>query len=215
MRTRRSDLMQLLRSRLAELGISFATLGCAREIVVFGSCAAGLARPDSDLDILIVGPTRNIRRSGLDLIALGTSDVGRKKWLTSELASHVAAYGIWLRGRGDWKKRTRLTERSVRQKTQRVKRRIYALKANWNDLHPIFQDSCRRGVRRDLQRLALLRQREAIPATAILDTRWEQSSKHREDIAKIAESLKVDSRCFHECVGMTQDRPLPSRRTRV
>jgi predicted nucleotidyltransferase len=42
----------------------------AQELIVFGSYAAGVSEPESDIDVLAVGPRSRIARSGLDLISV-------------------------------------------------------------------------------------------------------------------------------------------------
>src|SRR5260370_5639721 len=76
----------------------------ADEVVVFGSRAAGVHSSSSDLDLLIISPNRRrLVATGLDCVLLTPEEVSDSFWLGSELASHVAAYGRWAKGAGEWR----------------------------------------------------------------------------------------------------------------
>src|ERR1035438_4380709 len=60
----------------------------ACEVVVFGSMAVGLERPDSDIDILCIGALDfKLKTNRLDLIAIPVAATRHSPWLESELAS--------------------------------------------------------------------------------------------------------------------------------
>ena len=102
-------LAQCVDRRLALVGTSLERLrSSVSQVVVFGSRAVGCTRPDSDLDLLIVGPCREHRSRALDVLAQSDAGVRGHAWLTSEIASHIAAYGVWLHGRPDWVSSVRL-----------------------------------------------------------------------------------------------------------
>src|SRR5216684_1984003 len=92
-------LMSLLMQRLDRLGIDGSRFSNeASEIIVFGSMSCGLQRPDSDLDVLCVGTTPGkVKRGMLDLIVVSPQETDDRVWRQSELAAHVAEYGIWLK----------------------------------------------------------------------------------------------------------------------
>src|ERR1700687_3574597 len=73
------------------------------EIVVVGSYAAGLHTTDSDLDVLCVGNGPRLKSRSLDLSWVSEKNICGDAWLGSELAGHIAKYGIWLRGEGHWR----------------------------------------------------------------------------------------------------------------
>ncbi len=117
---------------LSGVGVSITSLRrSAREIVLFGSRAAGVAGPLSDWDLLCIGcPSREqrwpsstatlaahssvrppflfselaadprVRRT--HLVWIDERSLGTQKWLESELAGHVARYGVWLHGKPRW-----------------------------------------------------------------------------------------------------------------
>ena len=104
----------LARSRIAlkpELHRFFASrpgrkcLNSSIEVVIFGSMSVGLQRPDSDIDILLVGNDEyRVKDKGLDLIAITRETTRSPTWLESELASHIAEYGNWILGTSSWKR---------------------------------------------------------------------------------------------------------------
>ncbi len=189
------ELNQLLASRLAKAGLHLECLDNAREVVIFGSYAVGANSRGSDLDVLAVGSTTRVKHCGLDLVSLSYADVQSQGWLGSELASHVAIYGIWVRGYGEWKTLAVLSENSKIAKTRRIERLLRAVVKGWDDLHPAFQSRYRRNIRREFQRLHLLQQLIPIPPTAILDRLWQADRPLQMDIVDIVSDLRMDSNC--------------------
>jgi predicted nucleotidyltransferase len=186
----------ILARRLAKAGLSLDLFNDAREIVVFGSYATGVNNPESDLDVLAIGCQRRIKRSGLDVIPLSVDYVQTLDWLESELASHVATYGVWLRGQGEWKACSALSARAFLAKSHRVKRLLHAVLKAWNDLPPTLRTCYRQNIRRELQRLQLLRCKVAVPPSAALDALWLRDHSTRSNLLRTARSLKVNKRCF-------------------
>jgi hypothetical protein len=144
-----------------------------REVVIFGSRAAGVHRRDSDLDVLIVGENKPGRRiPGLDIVHLLPKQVESSFWLGSELASHIAKYGKWLKSDGDWTRDAYLKPRAVQRKQQRVLSLLRNAEERWLRLHPIFQKRYATTIRRELLRLGLLQHQVPVPPTAALDSQW-------------------------------------------
>lgn len=144
----------------------------ATEIVVFGSRAAGVNQPSSDLDVLCFAQKkRKIKSRELDCLCLLEQSTLGLDWLGSELASHISEYGVWIVGRGEWRTSVRISGEAIAQKTRRVAALVGNVKLGWSKLHPEFHLKYKRMIRRELQRLELLRRHTAIPPTPILDAR--------------------------------------------
>src|ERR1039457_5418652 len=90
------------------------------ELVLFGSRAARVHSRESDLDILCIG-CENRRKSGrLDIVWRTAGEIEDPKWLCSELANHIATYGIVLRGSADWRSAVRVSGAAISHKERRV-----------------------------------------------------------------------------------------------
>jgi hypothetical protein len=148
----------------------------AREIIVFGSRAAGVHSPNSDLDLLCVSaaPGRRLKSGGLDLLWLRPEIIDSREWQGSELAGHVAAYGRWLHGPQDWKAEVFASPAAVQKKQRQLADRIQALEASWRGLAPAYRRRLFTLIRRDLQRLELLRRARPVLPTPLLDRDWER-----------------------------------------
>jgi Nucleotidyltransferase domain len=145
----------------------------AYEVAIFGSRAAGVHRPDSDTDLLIVTPhKRRIFAVGLDCVLLSPEEVGNSFWLGSELASHIARYGNWIKGVGRWRSNVQISDRAIVRKQKRISSLLNVVD-RWSQLHPIFHMKYRTMLRREVQRLMLLSTYETIPPTAVLDAEWQ------------------------------------------
>ena len=95
----RNQLLLLRAKRLLKQnGILWRELkDTAKEVVVFGSSSVGLNGLNSDLDLLLVGDGKRFKNRQLDVVWKTEQDVAGRRWLESELASHIAKYGIWLK----------------------------------------------------------------------------------------------------------------------
>jgi hypothetical protein len=145
----------------------------ASQIVLFGSGAAGLQTPDSDVDLLCVGENpKKIRSAKLDLIWISDEETRKEEWLGSELANHIARFGIWLHGGDTWSKGVYISENALQQKRRALRIRIKALRRSW----PILTEEFRRHhttlLRRDVQRYRLLDEGSPVPPTPFLDEEW-------------------------------------------
>jgi predicted nucleotidyltransferase len=180
-------LIRTLFERMSEDRRDLAHLECAREIVIFGSYAAALHTPESDIDVLCIGSGPRLKSHSLDLLWVPENKLDDDQWLGSELAGHIAKYGIWARGDGFW----RGTVFSGAHAIERKRKRIISLSRTathfWNRLHSIFQDQYDVSIRRELQRLALLVNHVQIPPTKVLDDEWVQGN--RESVFELRSSL--------------------------
>ena len=154
------------------------------EVVVFGSHAAGLQTPLSDLDVLVVskpGITLTFPpQSCIDLVLRTEDQVHSADWLKSELAGHIAVYGRWLHGAGSW--RVKALERlgkdsaAAEAKRRRIGRLTHSLRTHWDRLTPDFRVRNLTTLRREAQRLNLLESGVAVPPTRLLDNWAERDS---------------------------------------
>lgn len=150
----------------------------AVEIVLFGSRAQECEKPDSDWDLLCVG-TDSVRRIGdVHLVWIRPDQLLTPEWLGSELAGHVAAYGIWLLGAGTWRKQVFVSPLAVTRKEHLLRARIQALVRYADDLSASRRDYYGLRIRRDVQRLLILRDGEAVPSSPVLDRQWDESMSH-------------------------------------
>lgn len=99
----------------------------SEEIILFGSYAHNCEHPDSDVDMLFIGDGKRKSRKYFDFIWVKPSRVKSKSWLSSELALHIANYGIWIKGDGLWRKQTFFSHAAITKKKQRIFNRLLHL----------------------------------------------------------------------------------------
>ena len=168
----------IARSRVERAGISWSELESqATHIVIFGSFALSGATASSDLDILCVGKGKRIRSPELHLIWISPQRTTSREWLTSELATHVATYGKWIKGENTWALFKTPSEHALSRKKQRIYQRTLALFRHWNDLGSHYQYRHLLNLRRDLQRYALMKAGQAPIPKTFLDAFWTQCAK--------------------------------------
>jgi predicted nucleotidyltransferase len=161
------------------------------EIVVFGSRAVGVHNSDSDLDLLIVTPQKGrVFASGLDCVLIAPEEIDNLFWLGSELASHVAKYGNWIKGVGEWRFNVGISDRAISRKQKRISSLLRNAAQRWPRLHPVFQAKYRITIRRELQRLKLLSNRLPIPPTPLLDSEWQVDRDSATELLQL--TLNVD-----------------------
>lgn len=163
----------------------------ASEIVLFGSRAQNVERQESDWDLLCVGNFSTARVGNVHLVWVPPDETFTEKWLGSELAGHIAAYGVWLRGKGDWRELVFVSPMAVAHKRRLVKARLSALAKYTHDLSQTRRAYYGLRIRRDVQRLVILRQGGAVPASPLVDRAW-VTSMSRELWMEICGSLDVD-----------------------
>jgi hypothetical protein len=157
----------------------------SEEVVLFGSRAAGVETASSDWDVLCVGSSVSHMTSGLDLVCLRRSDLDSLRWLGSELAGHVARYGVWLKGAPAWRDSVFVSDRSVDRKASLVRTRIAELKRHWSHFSQCYRLKYLTRIRRDLQRLDILLDRRTVPPTRLLDQAWSETSDHFAELSRI------------------------------
>jgi hypothetical protein len=140
----------------------------AREVILIGSVSQGVLGQESDLDILFVGSGERLKTRNLDFLWVSQRHLQSQSWLGSELASHAASYGIWLKGKGQWKTRVAISQAAVAQKCERILIRVIRIYLKRATLSP---NSVVRLLTRcvlDMHRAVLLADRKPIPPTNIL-----------------------------------------------
>ncbi len=146
----------------------------ASSIVVFGSRASGVNSPSSDLDVLCVGIGDRIKSPSLYLLWINEQTI-LDGWLGSELATHVAEYGIPVKGDFGWASGAFFGPGALVNKRRRILGIIKHVSYGWQRLHPAFRRKYQTTLRRELQRYSLLAQRVPIPPTPVLDLGWKST----------------------------------------
>jgi hypothetical protein len=182
---------------LRRVGISWEELvRRAVEIILFGSRAADLASYTSDWDLLCVGHGNDTRTRDVELIWLEPLKRDSEEWLGSELAGHIARYGVWLLGEPTWLNDVFVSPRSIAHKERMLCRRLSVINRTWALVGDEYRREKAREIRRDLQRLSLLKCAESVPATPTLDHQWRELHMSV-DLLNLAHSLP----CFNEVEG--------------
>lgn len=203
---------QTLQNRVARARLDWVPLcEMACELVVFGSRAAGVNRRQSDLDVLLVkreagpgdtgpdtqvGRRGRVKRAGLDLVVVSRAETESHEWLGSELANHVATYGVWIIGSGEWRERAHISTAAGDKKERHLLSLARSVDRSWSKLNAVFQLRYRTTIRRELQRLLLLRSGIPIPPTRILDCDWKAADKTGRDalLSKAASQAGLQGR---------------------
>ncbi|HSZ02732.1 MAG TPA: hypothetical protein VK788_24770 [Terriglobales bacterium] len=169
----RDRFLATLTSRIEDAGYPTHTLlDSASEIVVFGSCAAGVDSAASDLDVMCFGEGPRIKTPALDLLWVPERLTTATDWLGSELATHVSKYGVPLRGRALWRSSAWFSPEATTRKRRRIARLIEAASLGWENLHPVFHKRYQKTIRREFQRYGCLLTQAAVPPTPVLDREW-------------------------------------------
>ncbi len=190
-------------------------LDSADQVIVFGSMALGVERPDSDIDVLCVGDCDcKLKTPYLDLIGVSRETIEDSSWLCSELASHIACYGRWLRGSPAWTSRVAIGRKAVIQKQRRVVAFMTGLPRVWANLENCFRVKYSIKIKRETQRLILLRRSVPIPPTKILDESWDIYSQSPGDLLETLQSLSPAVRpgFVSELLAIADKHLSPSRR---
>jgi hypothetical protein len=162
------------------------------ELMVFGSRAVQVNRTVSDLDVLIVADFRwRPKNRQLDVVWISQSELFSASWLESELASHIARYGICLKGNTGWCRQVSIGSRALDRKSRRISSLVRNLRQSWTRLHPLFKARYKTTIRRELQRLSLLQQGIPTPPTPILDAEWHSGQIAAVDLLRIVSTVAL------------------------
>jgi predicted nucleotidyltransferase len=94
------------------------------EVVLFGSYAYGCEHFESDVDVLFLGNKKRKASKYFDFIWLKPERINSKTWLSSELAIHIANYGVWLKGDGTWRNQVFFSQAAITRKKHRIFQRL-------------------------------------------------------------------------------------------
>lgn len=144
------------------------------EVWLFGSRAGGCSRVDSDWDVLILDdePVPARRRVGrLDIVTV-TRAHALGAWRGSELAVHVARYGLALGSKMDWNLEVDVLAAAARKRNV-VEARALRLGRTWEALPAPQRVREAVRLRLDLQRAACLISGGSVPPTAVLNRSWD------------------------------------------
>ena len=189
------QLQSLLSQRLALYRVQ-KLIDQAHEVVIFGSVAASLDRANSDLDVLVVSDqNESFKSEKLDIVAVSLATRDSNEWMTSELASHIKKYGVWLSGSRNWGE-LEISQRAIDLKARRIRTFLRSLPRSWDKLDDVFKTKYATKIRRETQRLILLESKEAIPPTRLIDEEWcSRFGTERNVVDRLAD-LNVGSESF-------------------
>lgn len=142
-------------------------------LALFGSRAAGVGRSDSDWDLFCVSQDNRFKAPDLDLVLRTPAQTEAPLWLGSELAHHIAAFGVWLTARPTWLDAILFSDRAADAKHEAIVETVRSVRGRWDRLLPTQRAKYLERVRRDLQRLHILAMRQPVPPTAFLDRVWQ------------------------------------------
>ena len=149
----------------------------AKQIIVFGSYALSSNNKKSDLDILCIGDGKSYKDAKLHVIWIPEQRTRSKKWIGSELATHVAVYGVWIKGENDWAYQVRPSRSAIARKRRNILARLNAIERRWDNLLPKFQRGQIIKMRRDLQRYQMMSLGQAPVPKTLLDIEWQRRKK--------------------------------------
>ena len=170
-----AKLRSLAMYRILAAGLDWESIDCeAKQIIIFGSHALDTHKRNSDLDVLCVGNGQSFKSKTLHVIWVSKKRIQSKTWQKSELATHVARYGKWIKGINNWAHRTKPGRDAMARKKKNILARLSAMNRHWNDLLPVFQKRQIIMLRRDLQRYRMMRQGLAPVPKPLLDLMWKR-----------------------------------------
>lgn len=145
---------------------------------LFGSRAVGCARVDSDWDLLIIAsshPHETRRKFGnIEIVYVSLTDLGI--WASTELAAHVADFGVRLDSGAPIKINSNPVVAAARKQAL-VATRSRFLDRLWVALRPEQLKCELLRLRRNAQRGWVLADGHGAPPTAMLDQRWSMANK--------------------------------------
>lgn len=148
----------------------------AKQIIVYGSRATLVHKRTSDLDLLCVGRGHRYKSKNIHIIWVKESRLKNKRWLGSELATHIAVYGKWIKGENTWAISSRPNAHAIQLIEKRIQERADTLCEQWPFLLPAFRKKHLVRLRRDLQRYVMMMAGRPPVPTGMLDHQWLHSS---------------------------------------
>ena len=178
MRSKNSGAIEeLVKQELRKQGLDWAQLAsCCQQIILFGSWTSRTDAQPCDIDLLCIGKGQRLKRRCVDLVWFTPAGIRKASWLGSELANHVAHFGVWLHGEDDWSHRVYVSAEAIERKRYLIAGRQRGLARYWDSLRPEYREKQSRKLRRDIQRLELLTDSAPIEPGPLLDRRWKEEA---------------------------------------
>jgi len=139
-----------------------------QEIVLFGSFGTEYEHDKSDLDLLCIGSQKSIKNKRIDIVCQDPRNLKLDSWLGSELANHISKYGRWIKGTGDWKNSTFISESSITQKELQILNKLNVIWIKRDRLDENKLIAYYNKVALDVIRLAYLYNKEPVPPTDLI-----------------------------------------------
>jgi hypothetical protein len=143
-------------------------------IYVFGSLAAGVECASSDVDLLVLSEMNtHWRENGLDVVTITPTRLRDPRWLGGELATHIATYGVLIKGPHGALSNSTPNAAAVFSKEKRIKSYLNALRPKWRNFDRLMKEKYVLKVKQELLRLGFLKSRISVPPTALLEVHAE------------------------------------------
>jgi predicted nucleotidyltransferase len=138
------------------------------QIILFGSQAASCQTANSDVDILFVKKGKGFKNEFFDFVTVDPKRIGLNSWLGSELANHIATYGIWIKGEDKWRNKVFISESSINRKKLLILSRLAQLWVKYESLKNKSMIKLFENVVLDTERLSNMINGLPVPPTAML-----------------------------------------------
>lgn len=204
-----ADLGPFLRARIGRCGDQLhRAVEEASQVAIFGSRSVGFQKTTSDLDVFLVYRSDfKFKNSLIDTVVVTEAEIGSQDWRESEIANHIGAYGIWLRGNPDWSDGIRIGKQASLKKQRRIYAFLRCLPGTWERLEECFKVKYAIKLRREAQRLILIERGVPIPPTALLDSLWATHSECRERVLVKLQAACGDAFSVEKLLGYAPYRP--------
>jgi hypothetical protein len=201
--------IERVRAAVVGAGLSWDDLwGRAEQVILFGSYASGCESAQSDIDLICVGDGQRVASKELHLLWVQSSVVNDPDWVTTEIGGHVAQYGQWLKGSCNFARAKPASPRTIARKLHKIADRAGVLGEKWTRLSKPYRASERLKLRRDIQRLAVLRTGRAVPPSPVLDSAW---AKEVDKCGWVRGVLSTDLALSNLAVAIVCKYSMPSR----
>jgi predicted nucleotidyltransferase len=152
--------------------------GKSEQVVIFGSYASGVQRSQSDIDILFVTDEKGYKSKYLDFVCIEPKRIKLRTWLGTELANHVAQYGLWVKGDDSWRKDAVISKEALDRKKLMILHRLSHLYVKGNRISESLMLTLFQDVVLDSFRLIQMSEGFPVPANKILIDRFIQDKRN-------------------------------------
>jgi predicted nucleotidyltransferase len=150
----------------------------SEEVIIFGSYAAGVQNEDSDIDILFVCKGKPFKSRFLDFVCISPERITLKSWLGTELANHVAKYGVWIKGTGHWRNQVFISNTALERKKIIILNRLTHIWIKNKGIGTKFRLKLFRDVILDSYRLIQMSEGIAVPPNRTLIERFQNEDRN-------------------------------------